>query len=246
MKHALMVLLLLSAQARAEQWLELQLIPVSAQVNVLETEHVGSGGRVTFHFNRFIGVYLGGLSNWHREPSATLDRLWEIQRIDVSRPVATLSTWQLHAGVESIPLTGTFALGAREGEIGLVMTAGLGPGGSIVRLADLTYPDADVRLLGHFGLGMRFAIGAFALHAGVHASMWSPAVTRLNGCSVEDVRAMDLAVRSGRDATTAEVAASCRGLSSGNTVGLALNVLRLPDPTLRVNVAAELGFSWSL
>ena len=136
--------------------------------------------------------------------------------------------------------------------IGLVASAGLGPGGSNVRIGDpsvperLTYPDADVRLLGHFGLGMRFAIGAFAVHAGVRASMWSPALTRLNGCSFDDVRAMDMVIRSGLDASDAEVSPGCRGFASGNTVGPALNALRFPDADLRANVAAELGFSWSL
>lgn len=165
------LLLVVAGSARAERWLELQLIPVSAQVNVLETEHAGSGARLTYFFNRFIGVYAGGLYNWHSEPSAPLLALWELERIDVSRPYATLATWQVHAGLESIPLTGTFALGAREGTIGLVATAGLGPGGSRVRLETLSHPDPGVRLMGHFGLGFRFALGAFALHAGVHTSM---------------------------------------------------------------------------
>lgn len=247
----LALIVLVGAPARAEQWFELQLIPLSAQINVLEVEHAGSGGRATFHFNRFLGVYVGGLANWHSETSPWTGELYQrVLRIDVSQPTPVLSTWQMHAGLESIPLVGTFSIGSTAGELGVVATLGLGPSGSRVRLGDLysprsvSYPDAGVRLMGHGGLGLRFALGRFAVHVGVHGSVWSNAVTELNSCSLDDARALDGALRSGFELSTVTVSAHCH-FDSRIDIPLALNALRNLDPKLNVNIAGELGLSWS-
>ncbi len=247
----LVLIALVGAPVRAEQWFELQLIPVSAQINVLEVEHSGSGGRATFHFNRFLGVYVGGLANWHSTTSPWNGELYQtVLRVDVSQPTPVVSTWQLHAGLESIPLMGTFSIGSATGELGVVATLGLGPSGSRVRLGDpystgsVSYVDAGVRLMGHAGLGLRFALHRFAVHVGAHGSVWSNAVTALNSCSLDDARALDRALRSGLELSTVSVSAQCH-FDSKLEVPLAVGALRNLDPKLNVSIAGELGVSWS-
>lgn len=247
------VVLLLGVEARAERWLELQLIPISAQVNVLASEQAGSGGRATYHFNRFIGVYVGGLYNWHSTRSAVLDsqHLTTFRLRGGPLPAQPVATWQLHAGVESIPLTGTFSLGEKlAGGFGLVVSLGLGPGGTRFPLQDvfanaISYPDAGVRLMGHLGLGARFSFGPFAVLLGMHASMWSSVVTRLAGCGSDDLRAQIDAQRAGEDPALAPVTAGCRFAPAVGPT-LALQAIQEPDRGLQVNLAAELGLSWSL
>lgn len=253
MRGLVLVVVLLAMPALAEQWLELQLIPVSAQVNVLETEQAGSGGRATFHFHRFIGVYVGGLYNWHSTRSSVLDAqyLTNFRTRGGPFPATPVATWQLHGGLESIPLTGTFNIADKlAGTFGLVVSLGLGPGGTRVPLKEMSvlptsYPDSDVRLMGHFGVSTRFAFGPFALLLGLHGSMWSSVVTRLNGCGVDDLRAQTDAQRAGADPAVAPVSSSCR-FDPAVQPGLARQAMAVPNDALQVNLAAELGLSWSL
>lgn len=237
---------------------ELQLIPITAQANTLETEHLGSGGRLSVRLNRYLAGYVSGFGYWHSSPSTVKDDLHErVIRGDAYVPEQVLSTWQLAVGVESIPLSGVFQLGdARGGEFGLVVRAGLGLGGSRIRLTpSTTRPDGQVnlatwgdlglRVVGDFGLGFRFSFGAFALQLGPRVSMWSDEAERVNGCSVDDLRAMDMKIRGGMSPADASVSPGCTGFPSSNDVPLALNVVRIPRAGLVVNVSADLGLSWS-
>lgn len=251
MRALVAVVMLLAMPALAERWLELQLIPISAQVNVLETEQAGSGGRATFHFSRFIGVYVGGLYNWHATRSTLLDTEYPFRLRSRPYPATPVATWQLHAGIESIPLTGTFSIGGKlNGGFGLVASLGMGAGGTRVPLKEMSvaptsYPDSDVRLMGHAGLGARFVFGPFAVLVGMHGSMWSSVVTRLNGCRSEDLRAQIDAQRAGADPALATVSPGCR-FDAAVEPSLARQAMIVPNHALQVNLAAELGLSWSL
>lgn len=259
MQAALLLSLLAAAPLNSEQKLELKLLAVSLQMNARASEHAGSGGQLTWRFHRLLGVYVGGLGNWIAQPSPAFDALFNTYGFrlrDLYPPTQTLSTWQLFAGLESTPLVGTFRIGeTHTGEFGLQFGAGLGPAGSRVRLkpfalksdaspSPATYGDAGLRLAGHLTSHARFAFGPFAVHLGARLSLWSDAVQHVNGCSSDDLRAMDLKIRAGLDPATAEVTRGCTA-PAPNDVGLALDVVRYPRPEVIVNVAGELGLSWS-
>ena len=257
MQAALLLSLLAAAPLNSEQKLELKLIAVSLQMNARASEHAGSGGQLTWRFHRLLGVYVGGLGNWIAQPSRALDTLNnQVVRVDPYVPLPTLSTWQVFGGLESIPLVGTFRVGeTHTGEFGLQFGAGLGPMGSRVRLKEPTvyrdgtsspptWGDAGVRLAGHFSSHFRFAFGSFAVHLGARLSLWSDAIERVNGCSIDDLREMDMKIRGGLDPATAEVTRGC-SISESNDVPLALNVVRAPRTEVIVNVAGELGLAWS-
>lgn len=76
--------------------------------------------------------------------------------------------------------------------------------------------------------------------------MWSDEITRINGCGLEDLRAMDLKLRGGEDPATAAVAPGCGGFVNTNDIPLAVTVVRSARTgPLAVNVSADLGISWS-
>jgi hypothetical protein len=251
------LLLAVLAQSPLDSRVELLLIPITAQANVLETEHLGSGGRVTVRLNRYLGGYVSGFWNWHNTVSSAADALNDqVLRVDPYVPERVLSTWQAAAGVESIPLTGLFRVGAREGEFGIVLRAGLGVGGARLRLkpptvrqdgtvSPATFGDAGLRLVGDFGLGFRFSFGAFGLHFGPRLSMWSDEASSVNGCTLDDLRAMDMKIRGGLDPAEASVSPGCKGFPNPSDIPLALNPLRITRSGLVLNLSADLGVSWS-
>jgi len=255
---AFLLSLLAATPLNSEQKLELKVVGISLQMNARDSEHAGSGGQLTWRFHRLLGVYVGGLGNWLAQPAPALDELNKrtFRLRDLDPPTQTLSTWQVFAGLESIPLVGTLSIGElRTGEFGLQFGAGLGPAGSRVRLkpfalksdgspSPATYGDAGLRLAGHFTSHFRFAFGPFAVHLGARLSLWSNAIERVNGCSIDDLRAMDMQIRAGLEPATAEVTGGCSA-PAANDVGLALDVVRHPRPEAIVNVAGELGLSWS-
>lgn len=199
---------------------------------------------------------MSGFGNWYTSPSAPFEDLNKHNfRLDIYTPTQVLTTWQAAAGLESIPLSGTFELGPHRGEFGLVVRAGLGVGGARIRLVEsavrqdvterpASFGDVAPRLIGDFGVGFRFGFGAFAVHLGSRLSMWSDELSRINGCSIDDLRAMDLKIRAGLDHHEAEVSPGCR-MPVRNDVPLAMMVSRHPRPGLVLNVSADLGVSWS-
>ncbi len=250
---------MLLAASSLDQNVELQLIPITGQINTLHSEHLGTGGRLSIRLNQYFGGYFAGVGHWHNAPSSEKDELSERSvRIDLYQPLQLSSVWQATMGLESIPLSGRFRfMDLHEGDFGLVVRAGLGMGGVRIRLkpptmtregvmSPATFGDAGVRLLGDFGAAFRFGIGAFAIHLGPRLSMWSDEIKTINGCDLSDLRAMDMAIRAGADPSVAAVSPQCTGFAKVNDVALAMSVARAGRiGPLVVNVAAELGVSWA-
>lgn len=103
---------------------------------------------------------------------------------------------------------------------------------------------ANARASEHVGSDGWITFGPFAVHLGVRGSRWSDAVERVNGCSIDDLRAMDGQLRAAFDPATAVVTRGC-GFNESNDIPLALKVVRVPRTEAVVNVAGELGLSWS-
>ena len=254
-----MLISILLAASSVDASVELQIIPISGQINTLHSEHLGSGGRLSIRLNRYFAGYFAGAGHWHNEPSSEKQKLYErTVRTQAYRPDQLTSVWQAIVGLESVPLSGRFwFMEAHEGEFGLVVRAGLGVGGVRVRLkppttmqdgtmSPATYGDAGARLVGDFGATFRFGIGAFAIHLGPRLSMWSDEITTINGCDLDDLGAMDRALRAGSDPSLSAVRPQCTGFAESNDVALAVTSARGGRiGPLVVNVAAELGVSWA-
>ncbi|MFT3708650.1 MAG: hypothetical protein QM817_13445 [Archangium sp.] len=247
--------------ASLDRHFEVQLIPTTAQINTLTTEHFGTLARVSWRVNPWFAFYVGGGFNWLNRPSPGMDALQSVYRIgtfrlDLVNPSPVQQTWQSFVGVETVPIRGRHSLfGLRDGDFGIAIFAGIGPGGSRVRLKPetvrqdgtpgaATFGEAGVRLLGHLGGAVRVGFGPFVLSLGLRASLWADRTNAINGCNGADLRAMDAQIRMGNDPSVATVSTSCSGFEP-NDVGLALNVIRVPVETVSVNLAGELGLSWS-
>lgn len=246
-----------SVEAQPTHRLELQVTPVSVQMNGLDREHMGTLARATWRIHRLFGVFVGGGYNWFNQPSGEQDIFRaEVERIDVGRPSPAQMTWSAFAGVESIPLSGDLQIGTViSGRFGLSIAAGVGPAGMRHRLKPLTvrtggstnpatWGFGNVRPAGHAAIAWRFEFGAFAASLGVRGTMWSDATTTVNDCNIDDLRAMDQQIRRGEPHTSAAVRPGCF-ITEQNDVPLAVNVVRTPNDTLTVNLAGEFALSWS-
>lgn len=233
--------------------LEVQVTPVSVQMNPLDRQHVGTLGRVTSRFHRLFSVYVGGGYNWFTEPQQVRPEF--PYRLGDEPPRPTQMTWSTFIGVETIPISGELRIGSLiSGRFGLSISAGAGAAGTRVQLkpqtltsdgstSTATWGFGNVRVAGHGAIAWRFEFGAFAASLGVRGTMWSDATTTVNGCNVTDLRTMDGLIRRGLPHTTAMVTAGC-AMAEQNDIPLAMSVLRAPGE-LTVNLAGEFALSWS-
>jgi len=171
-------------------------------------------------------------------------------------------------GVEVTPFYGKFAF--FEGtlaQFSIVLNGGAGIGGTRHQLkpesarqdgsvSPATYGDTGSRFMAGLGAGFRLQLGQrFAFRLEVRDVVYTARVERVNGCGVDDLRAMDNATRAGRPVSSAMVGAGCRldtfdgtdpdtGLKRSNDVPLALGLVRTPSSDVLNNVGLYAGISF--
>lgn len=239
-----LALLLLTA-APAEPRFEVALTPVSAQLNGVDREHLGTSARVTWRFHRLLGVFAGAGYSWvSQRPQEVVQLEQAVSRVDVGRPFLTLLTWSTVLGVESLPLSGDLQLFGVEGRSSLAVSLGAGPAGARVELVPSRYASVDVRLAGQAAVAWRLEFGAFIVSLGLRGTLWGDSRTHVNNCSIDDLRGLDASLRGGQ---TPDVRGRSPGCfyASTNDVPQMLNVLRLDSSSLGFNLAGELGLGWS-
>ena len=75
-------------------------------------------------------------------------------------------------------------------------------------VSQATYGDTGARFMGSLGAGFRLQLGErFAFRLEVRDVVYTARMERVNGCNVDDLRAMDMKIRSGQDPATATVGA---------------------------------------
>jgi len=110
--------------------------------------------------------------------------------------------------------------------------------------------------MGSLGAGFRLQLGErFAFRLEVRDVVYTARMERVNGCNVDDLRAMDMKIRSGQDPSTATVGATCNvdtftgtientDIKRSNDVPLALNLVRIPSSDVLNNIGLYLGISF--
>ncbi len=247
---------------------EVTLYPVSLQVNGKFTQHFGTMGQLTYHLQENFGLMITGGGNWFNSESSLNGELVEKARVEAQAASSLLWTWGVMGGVEVTPFYGKFAFfGGTLAQFSIVLNGGAGIGGTRHQLkpestrpdnsvSPATYGDTGSRFMAGLGAGFRLQLGQrFAFRLEVRDVVYTARVERVNGCGVDDLRAMDNALRAGRLVTSAMVGGECRvgtfdgadpetGLKRSNDVPLALGLVRNPSSDVLNNVGLYAGISF--
>lgn len=247
---------------------EFVLYPVTMQVNGKFTQHFGTMASFVYHLQENFGLQVTGGYNWYNVESSFNGELVEKFSVEAQAATSLLWTWGVMAGVEVSPLYGKFTL--FEGTLAhfsFVLNGGVGAGGTRHQLkpetvspagdiVQATYGDTGVRFMGSLGAGFRLQLGErFALRLEVRNVVYTARMSEVNGCNVDDLRALDGKIKMGLDPATAMVRASCQvdeftGIIEGtdikrsNSVPLALNLVKTPSSDVLNNVGMYLGISF--
>ena len=248
---------------------ELVLFPVQMQVNGKFTQHFGTFGSFVWHLQENFGLQITGGYNWYNAESNFNAELVEKVRAEAQAATSLLWTWGVMGGVEVTPLYAKFALfRGTLAHFSIVLNGGAGVGGTRHQLkpesvnsmtgavSPATYGDTGARFMGSLGAGFRLQIGQrFAFRLEVRDVVYTAKVDTVNGCNVDDLRAMDAKLRMGQPVESATVSGSCNvesftGTVPGtdykrsNDVPLALNLVRLPSSDVLNNVGLYFGASF--
>lgn len=247
---------------------EVTVYPVAMQVNGKFTQHFGTMGQLTYHLQENFGLMITGGGNWFNSESSLNGELVEKARVEAQAASSLLWTWGVMGGVEVTPFYGKFAF--FEGtlaQFSIVLSGGAGIGGTRHQLkpesarmdgsiSPATYGDTGTRFMAGIGAGFRLQLGQrFAFRLEVRDVVYTARVEQVNGCGVDDLRAMDNALRGGRPVTSAMVSGACRvgtfdgtdpetGLRRSNDVPLALGLVRNPSSDALNNVGLYAGISF--
>ena len=247
---------------------EIVLFPATIQVNGKFTQHFGTMGSFVYHLQENFGLQITGGYNWYNVESSFNGELVEKFRVEAQAATSLLWTWGVMGGVEVSPLYGKFTL--FEGTLAhfsFVLNGGVGAGGtrhqlkpenvsSDGTLTQATYGDTGVRFMGSLGAGFRLQLGQrFAFRLEVRDVVYTARMTQVNGCNVDDLRALDLKIRAGQDPATAMVGASCQvdtftgtiegtNIKRSNDVPLALNLVKTQSSDVLNNIGMYLGISF--
>lgn len=247
---------------------EFVLYPVAMQVNGKFTQHFGTMASFVYHLQENFGLQISGGYNWYNVESAFNGELVEKFRVEAQAATSLLWTWGVMGGVEVSPLYGKFSL--FEGTLAhfsFVLNGGVGAGGTRHQLkpetakadgsvSQATYGDTGARFMGSLGAGFRLQLGQrFAFRLEVRDVVYTARMERVNGCNVDDLRAMDQKIRGGQDPATATVGGTCNvdtftgtiegtDIKRSNDVPLALNLVRIPSSDVLNNIGMYLGISF--
>jgi outer membrane beta-barrel protein len=235
---------------------EFALYPAAIQVNGKFTQHVGTGVSYTYHLNENFGFQLLGQYNWRTAESGFSKEL--IQKLNQAPAAATslLLAWGLQAGVEVTPVYGKFAfLENNLIHFAVVLNGGAGFGGTQHQLkpaippGPATFGDTGVRFLGSVGGGVRLQVGDhFAFRLELRDLVYTARVSKVNGCSADDLGAMQTQLDQGQGVTSATVSPGCDvGRFNGNRsndVQLAFNLVKVPSSDVLNNLMFYAGFAF--
>ncbi|HEY0880708.1 MAG TPA: outer membrane beta-barrel domain-containing protein, partial [Archangium sp.] len=247
---------------------EIILYPIALQATGKFTQHYGSMASVVYHLQENFGLQVTGGYNWYNSEAAFNGELVDKYSVEAQAATSLLWTWGVMGGVEVTPVYGKFAF--FEGTLArfsFVINGGVGAGGTRHQLRPenvdsngnqipASYGDTGVRFMGSLGAGFRLQLGErFAFRLEVRDVVYTARMERVNGCNVDDLRAMDVKVRGGQDPSTAVVSDTCdvepfsgvvegTNLKRSGDVPLALNLVRTPSSDVLNNVGLYLGISF--
>lgn len=230
--------------------LEVTLAPVGIPIPFGSLGDFGSLVRFGVHFTSLFGVYVTGFVRWLRT---------ELEPGVIPTPDQALSVdGHLGAGVSLMPVRSKFfLLGIRAG-LGfaatstelrprtIAMTGGGRPG---------SYGTNGLRPVGTVSFEFAFVLSpTIRFGIEIRNAVMSSETTAVNGCSQDDLRSLDMALRGGQPVEVARVSPACQvasfsgtdanGLRRANDVPLALGRTREPAG-LAYRLAADLTVTFS-
>jgi outer membrane beta-barrel protein len=188
---------------------ELALYPVIAQLNSKFTTHVGVAMMYGYHLFENLALQITPLFHYLNQESSFNQELIDKGRNQAQAATALLLQWGGVAGVEVTPMYGKFAF--YQGTLGhftFVLNAGAGMGSTRIQLhSDLncgenadpsaecqkaSFGDTGFKFVGSVGAGFRLFLGdRVAVRLEVRDLVYTARVDRINGCTYEDVEAID-------------------------------------------------------
>lgn len=247
---------------------EIVLYPVAMQVNGKFTQHFGTMGSFVYHLQENFGLQISGGYNWYNVESAFNDELVEKFNVEAQAASSLLWTWGVMAGVEVSPLYGKFTL--FEGTLAhfsFVLNGGVGAGGTRHMLkpevrkpddtiSEATFGDTGIRFMGSLGAGFRLQLGErFAFRIEVRDVVYTARMERVNGCNLEDLKAMDAKYTAGRPVSEATVSGTCdvpsfegtvegTDIRRGGNINFARKQVEKPTSDVLNNIGLYLGISF--
>lgn len=246
---------------------ELVLFPAAMQINGKFTQTFGTMLSFVYHLQENFGLQITGGYNWYNNESAFNGEL--VTKVSEQAQAATslLQVWDVLAGVEVTPVYAKFAFfDGTLGHFDLVLNGGAGLGGTRHQLkpesvrqdgsvSPATFGDTGVRFMGGIGGGFRLRLGEhFAFRLEVRDVVYTARADRVNGCSGDDLRAMDAKLRAGQDVATATVSGACKletfvgtdanGNKNSTNVPLALSLVKTPSSDVLNNLGLYIGASF--
>ncbi len=249
---------------------ELGVAPVSAQVNGLFVDHLGTSGQVAVVLAPHFRVFVAATWNWHAGESRLARELNEKSRVDTFRidrndsNGGLLVSMGLVAGTEFVLSRGSVASFhfPHRFELSLAGFAGaLSTKAQLKPEADradgsvspATFGDTGWRPTIGAGIGLRFEfLERFSIRVDLRESFFSSRVQTVNGCNVDDMRVIDSWFR-GLPRSPATLTSACRadtfdgtdpdtGLRRSNDVPLALHLVRNPSSEWASLQALQVSF----
>ena len=237
-------------QLRRWSRFEVFLTPLLIQINPRYAMHAGIAGSVQVQLIERLGLVVSGGYQWLNEETPFSAELVEKFRVEQS---SILSTWSAMAGVEGRPFLGELESGSGL-RFSLYVRGLAGATGRRHQLTPLsvnpagapspTYGDLEPRFAMAFGVGLRVELGSqFAVRVELQDTFVPTRMQTVNGCNVDDLRALDMRTRAGMGPAGAGVTAGCRAGAFARTseIPLALNLIRIPNDEWIQNI--QLGLS---
>jgi len=247
-----------SAEVPTMKRFEVTLNPLTVQLNGRDTTHVGFGGSFQVQLAERFGLVVGGGYNWLSQTNDFSNGLGRLYRIETPSSDATLTTWSANGGVEVRPFSGDLSfVNARGVKFSVVLRGLAGVVGRRKELRSAStavdgspsaarYGELEPRFAGTLGAGLRVQFGeSVALRVDVSDTLSSSRVERINGCSVDDLRALNGRIQAGLDFGDTVVSPGCKVASFDNDVGTALSIARVPTATVTQLVQLGVGMSFS-
>lgn len=184
---------------RAEGKQEFSLVLPAIQVNGKFTEHLGLGLDWSWHIREAFGVTAGATYYVRGVQSSFTDHeLIEKAKQQPLAASALIQLWDARVGLELQPIYGKLSVFSwKVMQFGVFLGAGAGLTQTRIQLRppdekanrDRTYGDTGLRPEGLFNVGMRFFFGDhFAVKLELRDTIFSDAITEINGCSQADLQ----------------------------------------------------------
>ena len=224
------------------------------QVNPHFTVHAGVGVELSYHLRENLAALVSVSYNAVAHQSALTEEL--AAKVD-QQPLAAsalLLEADALAGLELMPIYGKISLFDRAiVRLGLYVNAGLGVAKTRLQLrpsdavGGRSFGDTGYRPEAGLGLGARiFAGDRFTIRLELRDRVYSAYVSKVNGCSAQDARAIRSNGSSATGLTPGCSPSSFGGSEEGMKSGAGSAAIQLGDPSSSVinNIAFQGGVSW--